>query len=133
MADALVFPVEEIPDADSVFMRAHETYCRDGEVMPGVFTAKNGGMSVDWDKYSTKEETRQRAKNPAKNGVLRLAVGAIRGIDDLDVQHRPLPTNRAHSEVDLPTNEELTEVRIFLLRIAEVVISLPAGRPPGHA
>jgi hypothetical protein len=124
MADALAFPIEQIPDSSAVFMRAHETYYRDGDLTPGVFTAKEGGMSVDWDKYCSKEETKQRAKkNPEKNAVLSLSVGGIRKIDDLDVKHRPEPDNRAHSEVDLPANrEKLTEVRLLLKRLAQTVI-----------
>ncbi len=127
MADELVWATEKIPDFDSVFMRAHETYFRDGELMPGVFTAKDGGMSVDWDKYSSKEETRKRAKNPAKNAVLSLSVGGVREIKGLDVEHRPEPKNRAHSEIDLPDNhEDLTEIRVFLLRLAKIAIPLTA-------
>ena len=106
-------------------MRAHETYYRDGELSPGVFTAKDGGMSVDWEKYSSQEQTRQRAKNPAKNSVIALSVGGVRGIKTLDVQHRPEPDNRAHSEIDLPANhEELVEVRLLLRRLAQTVISI---------
>ena len=108
-------------------MRAHETYYRDGNLMPGVFTAKEGGMSVDWNKYSTPEETRQRAKNPTKNAVLSLSVGGVRKIGDLDVEHRPEPENRAHSEIDFPDSHETrTEVRVFLLRLAETVLPLTA-------
>jgi hypothetical protein len=125
VADALDWPIEYIPDNDSVFMRAHETYFRDGELEPGVFTPKEGpGMSVDWDKYSSKEQTRQRARKPEKNAVISMLVGGIRKIDQLDVAHRPEPDNRAHSEVDLPTNEELTEIRFKLNRLAQTVIPL---------
>ena len=106
-------------------MRAHETYYMGGELRAGVFTAKNGGMSVDWERYSTKEETRQRASNPAKNAVISLSVAAVRGVNNLDVEHRPEPSNRAHSEVDLPTDrEQLTEVRLLLLRLAKTVLPL---------
>jgi hypothetical protein len=126
MVDALGFPVEEIPDADSVFMRAHKDYIRDGDLVPGVFREQDGGMSVDWNKYASKEDTKQRAKNPANNAVVSLSVGGIRKIDDLDVRHTPELSNRAHSEVYLPdSREELTEVRLLLHRLAEIVI------PPG--
>jgi hypothetical protein len=128
VADELVWAIEKIPDLASVFMRAHETYFRDGDLMPGVFTAKNGGLSVDWDKYSSKEETRNRAKNPAQNAVLSLSVGGVRQIKGLDVEHRPEPANHAHSEIDLPDDrEELTEIRVFLLRLADIVIPLTAA------
>ncbi len=125
MADELAWTIETIPDADSVFMRAHETYFRDGKLTVGVFTAKNGGMSADWNKYSTAEESRKRAKKPEKNAILSLSVGGVRGVRGLDVEHRPEPDNRAHSEIDLPDNhEDLTESRVFLLRLAEIAIPL---------
>jgi hypothetical protein len=125
MADALEFPIEEIPDADSVFMRAHKDYIRDGDLEPGVFREQDGGMSVDWNKYASKEDTKRRAKNPANNAVVSLLVGGIRKIDDLDVRHTPEPTNRAHAEVDLPDGrEQLTEVRLLLYRLATIVIPL---------
>ncbi len=126
MADALVFPIEEIPDADSVFMRAHKTHFRDGDLEPSVFKAQEGpGMSVDWDKYSSKEETRQRGKTPNDNAVIVLLVRGIRKIDALDVKHMPEPDNRAHSEVNLSNKrEELTEARLLLKRLALVVLPL---------
>lgn len=125
MADDVVWPTETIPDSDAVFMRAHETYYRDGELTPGVFKAKEGGMSVDWSKYCSMEETRQRATSPEKNAILSLPVGGIRKTDDLDVIHRPEPDNRAHSEVDLPIDrEKLTEVRLLLKRLAQTVIPI---------
>lgn len=126
MADALAFSIEDIPDTDSVYMRAHKAYFRDGQLEPGVFTSKEGpGMSVDWDKYSSKEETRQRARTPIDNAVIALSAGGIRGIDALDVRHLPEPENRAHSEVDLTIKrEELTEIRLLLKRLALIVIPL---------
>jgi hypothetical protein len=126
MADALGFPVEKIPDADSVFMRVHKDFVRDGDVLPGAFREKDGGMSVDWSKYSSKEDAKRRAKIPADNAVVSLLVGGIRKIDDLDVKHTPELDNRAHSEVDLPDDrEQLTEVRFLLNRLA--VPAMPLG------
>jgi len=123
LADALDFQIEEIPDADSVFMRAHKDYIRDGDLMSGVFREQDGGMSVDWDRYATPEDTRARAKTPSKNAVLSLSVAGIRKIRELDVKHTPEATNRAHSEVDLPDDrEDLTEVRLLLRRLAVIVI-----------
>lgn len=125
MADALgiTFPVEDIPNRDSVFMRAHKDYIRDGDIVPGVFREQDGSMSVDWDKYATPEDTRKRAKNPSNNAVLSLSVEGIRKIRNLNVRHAPESANRAHSEVDLPDDREhLTEARLLLLRLADVVI-----------
>ena len=126
MADPqLSFPVEEIPDADSVFMRAHRSLLRDGEIVPGVFRAQGKAMSVDWSKYASPEDTRQRARKPLGNAVLAMIAGRIRAEAGLEVFHTPEPENRAHSSVILPENDEdLTEARIILGRIATIVISL---------
>jgi hypothetical protein len=126
--EELSFHIEEIPDADSVFMRAHRDYISDGELRPRVFRAQDGSMSVDWDKYSTPEATRQRAKkNPENNAVIRMGVGGIRGIGNLDVKHSPELDNQAHSDVNLPDNgADLTELRVLLRRIAQIVLPLSA-------
>jgi len=84
-------------------------------------------MSVNWDKYASAEETKQQAtKNQDDNAVISMPVIDIRRIGDLRVEHTPEPANRAHSEVfGLAVNaEQLAEIRVKLLRIAEVVIPL---------
>ncbi|OFW26727.1 MAG: hypothetical protein A3J28_10220 [Acidobacteria bacterium RIFCSPLOWO2_12_FULL_60_22] len=127
MADELDWPIKEIPDADSVFRRAHRNDFRDGELEPGVFRAQGAGMSVNWDRYASAEETRQQArKHPHDNAVISMPVGGIRQIDDLRVEHTPEPTNQAHSDVHgLPENRERrTEVRVLLLRITTIVLPL---------
>lgn len=89
-------------------------------------------MSVDWDRYSTPEATRLRArKNPEANAVLRMKVDGIRRIDDLKVVHSPISENQAHTDVFLPKDgEDLTEARYRLTKIAEVVISFEASSLP---
>jgi len=122
----LSFPVEEIPDADAVYMRAHRNLLRDGEIVPGVFRAQGAGMSVDWSKFATPEDTRSRARKPLDNAILAMIAGKIRAEAGLAVNHSPEPENRAHSDVILPEdNEDLTEARIKLGRIAK--IALPFG------
>ena len=121
-----MWPVEEISNADSVFMRAHRRHFRGGELEVGVFRAHDGGMSANWEKYASAEVTKQQArKNPNDNAVICLVVGDIRAIKNLDVKHTPKPDNMAHSDVNLPDKrEELTEVRVLLLRVAAIVIPL---------
>lgn len=125
MADELA-PIEQIPDDAFVYMRAHSQFFRDEELQPGVFRIHLGGMSVDWDKYATPEETRKRAKAPEQNAVLSMPVRGIRAIDSLRVEHKPLPENRAHSEVlNFPDGgEDLTEIRVRLRRISDVVVRI---------
>src|SRR5579863_5549249 len=106
-------------------MRAHRAHFRNGELLPGVFKTQGEGMSVDWEKYSTAEQTRLRAKKPDENAVLSLPVISIRNIKPLRVVHEPDPqtSNRAHTEVfDMPKAEQLAEARVKLLRIAVVVL-----------
>ena len=121
----LSFPVEEIPDADALFMRAHRNLLRDGQIVPGVFRAQGEGMSVDWSKYASPEETQKRARKPIDNAILALIAGEIRSAVGLAVNHTPQPDNRAHSDVLLPqVDEDLTEARIKLGRIATLAIPL---------
>ncbi|MBI3896512.1 MAG: hypothetical protein HY313_11340 [Acidobacteria bacterium] len=130
MADELGWPVEEIPDAELVFMRARREHIRDGELQPGVFRSHGNGMSVNWERYASAEETKQQAqlvkKDPDNYAVISMPVIRIRRIDDLRVEHTPEPTNRAHSDVfGLPQKgEQLTEIRLRLRDIATIVISL---------
>ena len=129
MVDEVTWPIEPIPHSDNIFMRAHRAHFRNGELQPGVFRQHGEGMSVDWEKYSTSQETRNRAAKPLENAVIGASVGHIRDVSGLDVLHKPdyEGSNRAHSNVvGLPANNtpELVEVRIKLLRIATVVLSL---------
>lgn len=130
--DDIDWPVEHIPDEADVYLRAHRKHLRDRTLLPGVFQEHDGGMSVDWEKYSTPEETRQRARKPMDNAVVSLPVGGIRDIkirdtQILEVTHEPdtESPNQAHSEVfGLPEGEDLTEVRMLLLDISTVVLHL---------
>ena len=47
------------------------------------------GMSTDWSKYSTPDESRNRAGNPSDNGIVSFVVEKIWAID-LTVEHDPL-------------------------------------------
>lgn len=121
------FPVENVPDSDSVFMRAHQNYMVNGQLRPGVFTAHDGAMSVDWNKYSEPKQTLDRARNPKQNAVIEMNVGRIRAVPQLDVLHTPEIENRAHCDVPLPeSGEDLTEARFNLKKIATMVIPLSA-------
>jgi hypothetical protein len=121
-----MWPKEEIPNSSSVLLRVHKSLIPDGEVRPNVFRDQGAGMSVDWRKYSTPFETRNRGKIPGDNAVISLSVGGIRQIEGLVVEHDPvqensfdrngdpLKPNRAHS---LVIGEKTTERRLKLSRI----------------
>ena len=74
------WPREEIPDADALFLRVHRCFLQYGEIIPGVFKDHGdrngkGGMSTDWEKYSTPVATRNRARRPEDNGVISFNAG----------------------------------------------------------
>ena len=113
--------VEEIPGTDYLYMWGHHTQLKDGELQPGVFRDRDGGMSTDWSKYSTPEDTRNRARIPNDNGIVSLTVDQVREIEGLKVEHSPIPDNRAHTDV---IGKKTPEVRMKLLRIFEWAIEL---------
>lgn len=96
--------VEDIPNPARLYLRVHINNLRDKQLHPGVVREQGeDGMSVDWDKYSTPQEARLRAKKPEKVGIVTLIAGAVRGIEGVDVIHDPIrdppEPNRAHSLV----------------------------------
>jgi hypothetical protein len=98
-----LWEVEDIPDGDRLFLRVHANDVRasGGKLHPGVFREQRGSMSVDWEKYSTAEESRNRARHPERVGILALIAGYVRSIEGLTVLHEPDEErrNRAHSGV----------------------------------
>jgi hypothetical protein len=116
---------EPIPDEDFPFMRVHKTWLkRDGTISLGVFKntpTPQDGMSTDWQKYSTPEETRSRtARKPLDEyAVIRMLVGNFRTIPKQEVEYTPLPDNRAHTDV---FGEKDEEARLLFGRIYEMVI-----------
>jgi hypothetical protein len=113
----VAFPVEQVPDEAHLFYRVHKNDTADGEPIPGAFRDVGSAMSTDWEKYSTPSESRNRAKNPARVGVVRLVAEDVRRIEPLKVEHTPdYPTNRAHTDV---FGQKTSEVRLKLLRGAE--------------
>jgi len=82
-------------------------------------------MSTDWAKYSSPEETRQRAKNPKDNAVIQLIAGEVRRIPEQWIQHTPdrQRNNRAHTDV-FGEKSKNPEVRLSFMRIAQVVLPL---------
>lgn len=112
---------EIIPDTDRLYMRAHKVHIdEDGNLAPGVFRDQGDGMSTDWNKYATPQDTQIRAKVPGDNAIVSLSVGGVKNIP-LDVQHSPLSDNRAHTDVigDKKLKYPPPSVRIKLLRLVQ--------------
>lgn len=123
----VVWPIEDIPNEDALYMRVHRQWFRDSHVVPGSFRNRpddaTGGMSTDWNRYATPGDTLQRARRPEDNAVIRFAVGDIRAIPEQQVEHAPLPDNRAHTDV-LGPKEQDPEIRRLFSRKYSLVISL---------
>lgn len=120
--DLRKWSVEQLPDQDFLFMRVHRNWVHEGEPIPGAFRNRVRGMSTNWSKYSTSEETRQQGIKPEENGVIRMQVRRVRAIKDQAVEHTPMPSNRAHTDV---TGEKDVQVRLMFLRIYDWEISPP--------
>jgi hypothetical protein len=114
--------IEQIPDPDRIFMRVPTQWLPARQLHPGVFRETEGAISVDWERYSSAQQTRDRARNPSQNGVIALVTGHVRGIEALSVEHEPIRSNRAHSGIhgltqpgSLPAEESKTKRRTLLL------------------
>ena len=116
------FPVEEIPGRHRVFHRVHRAFMEGDEILPGAFRdSGKDPMSVDWEKYSTAEQTRQRARKPPENAVVSVRSGVIQAMPELKLGHEPLSDNRAHCRV---YGEKTAKVRIKLVEAAQVEIRI---------
>jgi hypothetical protein len=148
------WPSEEIPDADLLFMRVHRNLVEHGRPAIGVFknrpdparSDRAPGMSTDWNRYSTPQQTQDRARSsrPEDNGVCSLNVGRVRGIYDQRVIHTPHyrvpddsddPNNRAHTDVagkksPKETNDPEERVRLLRVRVEFQEISRWEIPPP---
>lgn len=119
------WPIEQIPDADLLFMRVPQNHIQNHEPIPGVFRnhgeGEQDGMSTDWSEHSTPEETikRKLAVTPTwRGGVIQMVVGDVRRIPRQTVKHTPLQNNRSHTDVKGPKSGgvEGTQVRYLFMR-----------------
>lgn len=120
------WPVEEIPDGDVLYHRVHRNALRNmpadmpkNKVYPNAFRIDDGDMSVDWSKYATPQEAKNRAKVPAQNGIVEFTAGDVRD-DGHRVVHSPSRHNQAHSSVRGPK----ARLRTTLSRAAQWTIQI---------
>ena len=127
-------PEELIPDSDTLLRPIPSSYVQGDSFAPMAFRLdqepRDGrAFSVDWGRYTTPEESRDRRPCPASVGVVRLSVAAVRAIRPLAVAHRPIEGNLSHSHVlaprdtDRPARAELRnrlhEIAVWVLRPSE--------------
>ncbi len=121
----MTWPVESIPDTDWLFRRVHVHLLsnrQNQENIPPIVFWDHNGISVDWSKYSTPNESRQRAKDPSQNGIIQIGVQAILSFRSLSVVHAPIQENRAHANILGMHNcskVDQTDIRKRLARIAQ--------------
>jgi hypothetical protein len=127
---------EEIPSQDKLYRFVHKQWFskKTGMVSPDFFknpkdpeSNEELGMSTDWSKYSTPEETRGRAKLPEMNAVIEMDVADVRAISSARQQveytpiqgHPAMPDNRAHADV-VGSKDDL-EVKKAFARLSRIV------------
>jgi hypothetical protein len=113
------WPIEDIPDADALFMRVHKNWFTKGNINLGVFRNRDEGMSTDWSRYSTARASRERARTPLDNAVIRMVAGEVRQIPGQRLQHSPIPENRSHTDVQ---GEKDEEARLLFGRIFKIAL-----------
>jgi hypothetical protein len=133
--DSILFPIENILDDETLYYRIHQINIDSSElderkrILPGAFDPQpkphGTEMSVDWSKYATAENTKNRARKPEKNGVLSFNSTLVRAVPTpLDVKHQPTH-NQAHSVIfDVLPDSNDPEIRIKLRRICEWEIKI---------
>ncbi len=137
--ERIMFPVEEIPNEDSLYYRIHKNDVIGCDVVPGAFRERGEGeqkgMSTDWSRYATPAESINMSPDgiipinrEATHGIISLPVGQVRAIDCLFVEHNPLAWNQAHAHIlgIPPKKPSSTEVRNKLTRIYRWEIKAPA-------
>ncbi len=104
---------EELPTHHYLYKFVKEKLIRDGEVLAeafhnvGVIGEPSYGMSTDWSKYSSPDETKNRpADKTARYGVARIQVGDVGIVNYQKAVHDPLfhgrnnrQNNRSHTNI----------------------------------
>lgn len=122
------WPVEYVPNSDFLYRRVHVNILiitPNWDDIPPFAFKDNNGISTDWNKYSSPEESRQRALDPEKNGIIQVKVESVRQFQNLTINHTPLPSNRAHTTINGLKDykkEDQTDIRKRLARLATWII-----------
>lgn len=112
--------VEEISDEDRMFYRIPQKQLGPEGIHEGVFRDRRGdGMSVDWEKYSTAQQTRERGRLDADEyGIVAFVAGQVRAIrvPPLSVVHHPVEGNQAHSHIHgINGAKDMARLKLFRL------------------
>ncbi len=116
--------IEIIPDEDKLFCRVHKNLINtEGDILPRAFDPTPyppeipDGLSVNWSKYSSAQETQVQVKannkNPQDYAVVSFTAGAVRGIGSVGVTHDPKEDNLAHSLITGIPPRKSSDTRII--------------------
>ncbi len=97
------FDIEDIPNEHKLYYRVHKNHMDNGEVLPVAFEERGRieetkSMSTDWEKYSTPERLKEKARKPELNAVISFIKQNLIDIN-LRVKHRPT-IYQAHTDVN---------------------------------
>lgn len=138
-----MWPIEDIPENSLVYRLISKGQIGKKTRLPSenMFSPDEDGLSVDWDRHTTPEDSlitvgrtykygKTEYKDPSNFLVFRLKVLDIIDLrEDLAVNHTPvfndpeiqgLPNNRSHSSV-IGYNDQDEEIRIKLRDLAEQI------------
>lgn len=105
------------------------------KINPNFFSFLNASISVFWAKYTTVEELFEQLKEKKNDYVvLKLNVGQIREMIELEVTHSPTSETRSHTLISIKSHEPKStqdRVKNYLAEIAEWVIE-PVIKKPIH-
>lgn len=127
---------EFIPDQDYVFRYVHLGLINRKKpemIMPNYFSFLNNSMSVSWDKYISAEGISEQLKEKkSEYGILKMKVGLLREIKELEVFHSPTSDVRSHALITIKAYEPKSSqirIRVNLAKIAEWAIK-PVVKEP---
>jgi hypothetical protein len=135
----MVWPSEEIPDADGLYVRFLQEHLDDSatKLQPNFFRARGSGMSSDWTKYGSPKSTRNAPtatnRPPEQFGVAELSVSAVRNVSGLSVIHTPKVENRAHTDILGLSKEEVSSLLVTIRRELLVTTIKQIHLLPGDA
>ena len=122
------WPKEQIPPSDWLYKRVPKAHYSD-DVLNSAATFRNtptkqDGMSVDWSRHSTPEQTLRRAvqKPVATYGVIKLQVAKVAKIPGQRIEHTPRDDNQSHADVF--GDKDDPEVKLKFLRCSEWCIRI---------
>lgn len=117
---------EDIPDDAILYMRVHKVWWSKKKKRFGADAFRDSGegaqkgMSTNWSKYASAEQTREEATSSAgDNYVVAMKAGDIRRIPGLTITFSPLPDLPGHTDV---IGEKTLEVKDALRGICETVL-----------